>query len=316
VNALLAQTIAHVILDEFDKHYAQYQHITAAARERFCWADWESVQRASRERIDYYDQTVHATTRLLQRDYGIDELDESLWHEIKFAYMMLLHLHRQPELAETFYNSVFCGLFDRRYYNNRNIFVRPAVSTEHIDSDTPAYSSYYPDRDGMRRVITKILDHFDLGLPFADKRLDVRNVLRFMSQWEAAQHGQNLHLAVLNYVFYRNKAAYLIGKLVNGEVETPFAIPILNNEHGGLYIDTVLAGESALANVFSFARAYFMVNTDVPAAVVNFLVSLARTCTPRSVCTNTARPSSIATFSITSNTPATSSSRRRGSRAW
>ncbi len=271
MNALLAQTIAHVILDEFDQHYAQYQAVTAAARERFCRADWESVQHAARERIDYYDQTVQATTRLLQREYGIDELDESLWHEIKFAYMMLLHQHRQPELAETFYNSVFCGLFDRHFYNNRNIFVRPAVSTDHIDSDTPAYSSYYPDRDGMRRVVTRILDNFDFGLPFADKRLDVRNVLRFMRQWEAAQHGQNLHLAVLNYVFYRNKAAYLIGKLVNGEVETPFAIPILNNEHGGLYVDTVLAGESALANVFSFARAYFMVNTDVPAAVINFL---------------------------------------------
>jgi isocitrate dehydrogenase kinase/phosphatase len=271
VNGSLAQRIAHVILAEFDRHYAQYQHITAAARERFCQADWESVQAASRERIDYYDQTVQATTRLLQREYGIGELDEALWHDIKFAYVMRLHQHRQPELAETFYNSVFCGLFDRRYYNNRNIFVRPAVSIEHIDSDTPAYSSYYPDRDGLRRVVTRILDNFDFGLPFADKRLDVRNILRFMRQWDAAQHGVNLHLAVLNFVFYRNKAAYLIGKLVNGEVETPFAIPILNNERGGLYVDTVLAGESELANVFSFARAYFMVNTDVPAAVVNFL---------------------------------------------
>jgi isocitrate dehydrogenase kinase/phosphatase len=271
VNGSTAQHIARVILAGFDRHYAQFQHITAAARERFCRADWASVQAASRERIDYYDQQVQATTRLLQRDYGIAELDEPHWQAVKLAYVMLLHQHRQPELAETFYNSVFCGLFARRFYNNHNIFVRPAVSTEHIDSDTPAYSCYYPMRDGMRRVVTRILDNFDFGLPFADKRIDVRNILRFIRQWDAAQHGQNLHLAVLNFPFYRNKGAYLIGKLVNGEVETPLAIPVLNNERGGLYVDTVLAGESALANVFSFARAYFMVNTDVPAAVVNFL---------------------------------------------
>lgn len=266
-----AQVIARVILDGFDAHYAQFQHIAAGARERFYRADWAGVQAASRERIHYYDQRVQDTTRLLQREYGIGELDEPLWQEIKLAYVMLLHSHRQPECAETFYNSVFCGLFHRRYFNNRNIFVRPAVSTEHIDSDTPAYTCYYPARDGMRRVITQILDGFDLGLPFADKRLDVRNILRFIHQWEAMHYGQNLHLAVLNYPFYRNKAAYLIGKLINGEVETPFAIPVLNNECGGLYVDTVLAGESELANVFSFARAYFMVNTDVPAALVNFL---------------------------------------------
>ncbi|MEJ2441067.1 MAG: bifunctional isocitrate dehydrogenase kinase/phosphatase [Gammaproteobacteria bacterium] len=271
MDSSLAQRIADVLLAEFDQHYAQYQQITAAARDRFCRADWESVQAAARERIDYYDQTVQATTRLLQHDYAIADLDESLWQAIKLAYVMRLHQHQQPELAETFYNSVFCGLFDRRYYNNRNIFVRPAVSIDHIDAETPTYSSYYPDRDGMHGVVTRILDNFDFGLPFADRRLDLRNILRFIRQWGAAQHGVNLHLAVLNYVFYRNKAAYLIGKLVNGEQETPFAIPILNNERGGLYVDTVLAGESELANLFSFARAYFMVNTDVPAAVVNFL---------------------------------------------
>jgi len=271
VSSSVVQQIARVIIAECDRHSEQFQKITAAARDRFCRAEWESVQAASRERIHFYDERVQATIRLLRGEFGITGLDEPLWQEIKFAYMMRLHQHQQPELAETFYNSVFCGLFERRYFNNRNIFVRPAVSTEHIDSDTPAYSCYYPDRDGLRRVVTRILDNFDFGLPFADKRLDVRNILRFMRQWDAAQHGQNLHLAVLNFPFYRNKAAYLIGKLVNGEVETPFAIPILNNEHGGIYVDAVLAGESALANVFSFARAYFMVNTDVPAAVVNFL---------------------------------------------
>ena len=271
MNSPAVQQIAQAILDGFDRHYALFQQITASARDRFRRADWGSVQATSRERIQYYDQRVQETTGLLQSDYAIDELVEPLWQQVKIAYVGLLHHHRQPELAETFYNSVFCRLFHRRYFNNRNIFVRPAVSTEHIDSDTPIYRSYYPARDGYRRVITSILDSFDLGLPFADKRQDVRNILRVIRQRDTARHGHNLFLAVLNCPFYRNKAAYIIGKLVNDEQEIPFAIPVLNNEQGGLYVDTVLAGEAELANVFSFARVYFMVNTDVPAAVVNFL---------------------------------------------
>ena len=271
MNSPAAQQIAHAILAGFDRHYALFQQITASARDRFRRADWGMVQATSRERIYYYDQRVQETTGLLQRDHGIDTLDEPLWQQVKIDYVMLLHHHRQPELAETFYNSVFCRLFHRRYFNNRNIFVRPAISTEHIDSDTPVYSSYYPARDGFGRVVTDILDSFDLGLPFADKRQDVRNILNAIRQLATAKYGQNLYLAVLNFPFYRNKAAYIIGKLVNDEQEIPFAIPVLNNEQGGLYVDTVLAGESELANVFSFARVYFMVNTDVPAAVVNFL---------------------------------------------
>lgn len=273
-NNPAAQQIAQAILDGFNRHYALFQQITAGARDRFSQADWDSVHSASRERIYYYDKRVQEATCVLQQEYSIDELDEPLWQQVKITYVMLLHNHRQPELAETFYNSVFCRLFHRRYFNNHNIFVRPAVSTEHIDSDTPVYSSYYPARDGFHRVVSDILDSIDLGLSFADKRQDVCNILSAIRQLDTDRYGKNLYLAVLNVPFFRNKAAYIIGKLVNDEQEIPFAIPVLNNEQGGLYVDTVLAGESELANVFSFARVYFMVNTDVPAAVVNFLARI------------------------------------------
>ena len=61
---------------------------------------------------------------------------------------------------------------------------------------------------------------------------------------------------------------------VNGPMETPCAIPILNDEKGGLYVDTLLVGESDIANLFSFARAYFMVDAEAPSAVVDFLARL------------------------------------------
>ena len=46
----------------------------------------------------------------------------------------MLEDHRQPELAETFYNSVFCKIFERRYYNNNNIFVESSVSKKNIEA--------------------------------------------------------------------------------------------------------------------------------------------------------------------------------------
>jgi isocitrate dehydrogenase kinase/phosphatase len=137
----------------------------------------------------------------------------------------------------------------------------------------PTWTSYYPARAGFQRVIARMLDGCGFTLPFEDRRRDQRNLLRAVRDRIPAgvARQQNFQVAVLDCLFYRNKAAYLIGKVVNGVDEIPFAIPILNNERGGLYVDTLLAGESELANLFSFARSYFMVDTTVPSVVVEFL---------------------------------------------
>jgi isocitrate dehydrogenase kinase/phosphatase len=271
-----AKQIARAILAGFERHYCLFQEITAGAQERFEQAQWQAAQAATRERIHFYDQRVAETVELLQHRCEVAELDEPLWRRVKVEYVRLLHQHLQPELAETFYNSVFCRLFHRRYYNNRNIFVRPAVSTEHIEGDTPAYHSYYPARDGFYRVIGDILDGFGFHLPFADRRRDVRNILQGIRQHfpPAVLRHQNFQLAVLSTPFYRNKGAYIIGKAINGVEELPFVVPVLNDERGGLFVDTLLLGEAELSSVFSFTRAYFMVDTQVPSAVVDFLCRL------------------------------------------
>lgn len=272
-RAALARSISERILAGFDRHYALFEDITAGARDRFERADWQTVQEAARERILLHDRDVHETVEALQADLSVDSCAEALWHQVKLEYVGLLHGHRQPELAETFYNSVFCRLFHRKYFNNRNIFVRPAVATDHIDLDTPAHRCFYPARDGFRRVLQDLLTGFSFSLPFEDLRRDLRNLLRFI-RGQAHSSGapsQNLQLQVLNTPFFRNKGAYLIGKLINGTEEIPFGVTILNNERGGLYVDTVLTGAAEIANLFSFARSYFLVQTDMPAAVVAFL---------------------------------------------
>ena len=86
---------------------------------------------------------------------------EAPWPAIKLAYASLLTNHQQPELAETFYNSVACRLLDRTYYHNDYIFWRPQASTELIESVQPTYRCYYPATYGLRTVLRQIVA--DLG---------------------------------------------------------------------------------------------------------------------------------------------------------
>ena len=268
-----AKLLAEAILDGFDRHYRLFREIAAGARVRFEQADWVRAQRAARERIDFYDRRVTETVAVLRREFHLRSAEDHLWRRVKVEYSRLLPAHHQPELAETFYNSVFCRLFDRRYYNNAYIFVWPLLSTEHLEAEVPIFRPYYPARDGFARVICAILEDLRLRVPFRDRRRDITNLMRAIRgrfPADRARH-QNFQLAVLSEPFFRNKGAYVIGKAINGADQIPFVIPALHHEQGGLYVDTLLSGEDEISNVFSFSRAYFMLETEVPAAVVDFL---------------------------------------------
>jgi isocitrate dehydrogenase kinase/phosphatase len=85
----------------------------------------------------------------------------------------------------------------------------------------------------------------------------------------------NFQIQVLSSLFFRNKGAYIVGKLINGYNEFPFALPILFT--GGekrLAIDAILFGQDDLLMLFSYARAYFMVDMEIPSAYVQFLHSM------------------------------------------
>ena len=84
----------------------------------------------------------------------------------------------------------------------------------------------------------------------------------------------NFQIQVLTGLFFRNKGAYICGKLINGFQEHPFALPILHNAADRLVIDAALFGEDDMLLLFSFARAYFMVDMEIPSAYVQFLRSM------------------------------------------
>ena len=272
-----AKNIARTILKGFENHFTLFQEITAGAQERFEQAQWPEIREAARRRIHFYDKRIQETIEIVRNKLKITELDERLWEEVKIRYIHLLLEHRQPELAESFYNSVFCKLFDRRYYKNTHIFVRSSVSEEYLQADSPIYRSYYPARHGLRNTIADILQGLNFNLPYENLSRDVRNILGHLGKVLPRNQRSialNYQIDVLSSLFFRNKAAYLIGRVINDYRTTPFIVPILNNEEGELYVDALLLEPSDLDAVFGFSRAYFMVETEVPSATIRFLMNI------------------------------------------
>ncbi len=279
LDSTIAYDIAKAMMDGFNRHYRLFRTESARAKHRFETADWHGQQRAQRERIEFYDLRVKECVRRLEKEFQAGTQPMDIWHQVKLHYIGLLVDHHQPELAETFFNSVTCKILHRTHFQNDFIFVRPAVSTEYIENDEPAakptYRAYYPTRETLREAIERVISNFQLQCAFEDLGRDVDHVLAAVnSQLGQAKLRANFQVQVLSSLFFRNKGAYVVGKIINGFVEVPFALPILHNEDGQLVIDAALFGEDDLLMLFSFARAYFMVDMEVPSAYVQFLRSM------------------------------------------
>jgi isocitrate dehydrogenase kinase/phosphatase len=272
--------IARAILAGFDRHYALFRYNAQQAKARYEAGDWHAIRRLARERIAFYDQRVREATESLEKNYPTGDLSEAdaetLWQQVKRLFVGLLAEHKQPELAETFFNSVVTKLLHRTYFHNDFIFVRPAVSTEYLDSTPTSYRVYYPPQTGWTRALTSMFVDIGFACPFVDVQRDIRRII------EAATHvlprdfgaASDCQVQVLRSLFFRNKGAYLIGRLINDGEIIPFALPLLRDSRGRVYIDALLLGSERIEALFNFSRAYFMVDMDTPSAYVRFLQTL------------------------------------------
>ena len=142
--------IAQALLGGFDRHYQLFRDTTREAKARFERGDWAGQQRAQALRIEFYDARVAEATQLLEQRFAASTLPMDVWQQVKLHYIGLLTNHRQPELAETFFNSVCTRILHHAYFHNDFIFVRPAISTEYIENDEPGALPTYRADDPVR----------------------------------------------------------------------------------------------------------------------------------------------------------------------
>jgi isocitrate dehydrogenase kinase/phosphatase len=268
--------IAQTILEGFDKHYFLFRQYGKEARTCFESADWTAANEGRKERIMGYEARVTETVDALNSRFPGAGEDTLCWPEIKANFISLLMNHLQAECAETFYNSVVCRVLHRTYYNNENIFARPSLSTEHLYGSTPSFRSFYPPTQGLRRCLLQLLTGFGLENPFQDLRRDVRFLETAIrkERKKGWKKQPNYQVQVLTSLFFRSKAAYVVGRIINGDTTQPLVIPVLQDKNGRIYADTALLRRKEVSIVFSFSRAYFMVDMEVPSAYVRFLLSI------------------------------------------
>jgi isocitrate dehydrogenase kinase/phosphatase len=267
-----AADIARLILDGFDDYREHFRQITEGARARFEQALWQEAQSASAARINLYEEKVDEVGQRLRRSFNQELFEVNQWPLVKSAYIALIDLRDDDELAETWYNSIFCGLFSHDQINDGCMFIhttRPSLRPRARIAQTRNYKPC----GNLPGLLAQIFDDYRFDVPYENLPRDLDRLegqLReSLPDWVCKD--PELSIELFSSVLYRNKGAYLVGRLFNRDEQWPLVIPLLHREGQGVQIDALITDEAEVSIIFSFTRSYFMVEVAIPAEFIGFL---------------------------------------------
>lgn len=273
MSTSLPQAGAARIRAAFEEYQARFREITRRGRVRFENRDWHGLQQDSARRLDVREQVIRRTLTELAGLFGSQLHDKTLWARMKWAYVELANCHANPELAETFFSSVTRRIFATLGVDPNVEFVDTEFDCAGAEPEQPIYETFAGD--DLEGIVRQILTHYTFRAAYQNIQLDARLVAaeidrRRQAEWKGAPIER---IEIARPVFYRNKGAYLVGRICSGHRTMPIVLALLHAADG-VYVDAVLLAEDEASILFSFTRSYFLVDVERPRELVLFLKSI------------------------------------------
>ena len=172
--------IAQIIDTGFTEYRRQFEDISSGAKQRFEQALWQEVQASGMQRIDLYGEMVNEVTKRVDQFRIAENIEQEKareWVGVKAKFEKLMPQRTDPELAETFYNSIFCRTFRHRALREQRMFLFSSTDAAPKVLAEAMYREYRADR-GVVGMVNQILEDYSFSVPYVNKRLDVANLVR------------------------------------------------------------------------------------------------------------------------------------------
>ncbi len=266
---------SNIIRQGFGVYREKFMEITRRAKSRFERRNWHGIQYDSRERLELYKKVVKETLAELKLALNDDINERHAWKQLKPAYYVLVKTRLDSELAETFYNSLTRKIFATHALDAEMEFtgtadeLSPDVAPEMI-------CNIYTLKGSTFSVIEKIFDDYRFFIKYDNPDYYIHLVSNKIKEKLSQDFGSFdfERIELLKPVFFRNKGAYIIGRIIKKEQIIPFALALLNPFDTGIIIDAVLLSSNELSVVFSFTRSYFLADVENTSALMKFLKSI------------------------------------------
>ena len=271
---LIPYDAAHIILTAYTSYHHQFKRITKWAKIRFENRDWHGMQQDGQERSELYRKTIAEATSNILEFLGENANNREVWMAVKQMYFEEISNFNTRNIAETFYNSIFRHSHKGLSADPELMFVHGTGSYREFKSTFPIFH-LFDFTTSIQSTIERVVSFYHFDVPFQDIARDIRYLCNTLEEKLSSLKvdWKYLKLEVLKSIFFRNKAAYIVGRLYVHDSPMPFVIPLLHVK-SGIFFDALLLDYNDVSSIFSYNRSYFLVDVDIISEMIDFLESI------------------------------------------
>jgi isocitrate dehydrogenase kinase/phosphatase len=263
---------AEWVMQQFEQFYDEFLQVPHLAKTAFEQQNHATSIWLSRHRLSLYSSYVHRMDVYLKAILPNVSVDAEFLNDLEQLYWSMTEDRYEADVAYAFMHSL------------RRIVYR--------DEWKPVEYSFWESNEKTQKYPVELLRHFDVGgqikaelveailrLPefsvaYADISTDASLIAARINGFMRRRNTASASVEMIDAGFYRNRGAYLVGRIrfTDGNW-TPLVIALLNDEHG-IYCDAVILDEHLAHNLFSSTLANYHVTTHYYHELSAYLHSL------------------------------------------
>ncbi len=255
-----AQILSDVVLQEFDRFYLDFRAIPGRAKSAFEERDFPQSLLHSQNQLLLYGERMHALASTLAAQMPASESATMLWDELEMLYRGLVSGRYEADLALAFLHSVRRSVFMAEW---KAVDYSVGIKADASAAGISEMMASYPASTISAGLLQQILDLPGFSTPYRDQAGDAALAAQQINALLSSDQGAHVvGVDVIRGGFFRNRGAYIVGRIrLTERPVVPLILALLNDEDG-IYIDAVPSSESAAHNLFSTTRANFIVTND------------------------------------------------------
>ena len=252
---------ARWILAEFDAYYVESRNIPNLAKSAFEQRDPAMSLDLSLRRLSVYSVSAHALARRLRAALPEVAEDETFWARLEARYLALIEGRYESDLAFAYIHSARRMVYEGMWKPVEYMFLH---HREPASERSAAVRIDFPIAPGadLAVLVDRVLAVPRFERRWRDRAGDVRRVTERLQSIFSGGARRPVEIQMTDAGFFRNRGAYIVGRIVfDDSSASPLILALLNHD-AGIYVQAVLAGEADAHNLFSSTLANFHVTNS------------------------------------------------------
>jgi len=252
-----AHLIAKALIQGFENFRAGFNNFTASGKDQFISSQWAELRMFMQHRIRHNETCIDEGSAIIS---GVPP-ENATWKVITSSYLNYFFLDNWQPLAVSYLNACLRQAYAE--YSFPFIVLLPSLSAYQVKL------LHIPVENDIGKALRKAIN-MNGALPVSNADSALIQIVDILCK-DGSQPIDTIEF--FPELFYRNQHAYSVGRIKTRQTVKPLAFAYTNTDNV-IVLNACMLTENELLNIFSFSRSYFLVNTESPVGLINFLGSI------------------------------------------